>query len=335
MHPEGWILVAGFGSIGRRHYRNLRSLGIDDVRLLRSGRRPTPGFETPTGVTAYSSLADALDDKPSVVVVANPTSLHVEVAAKATSAGALVVLEKPVGSDLASALRLLRAIDRTGGVISMAYCFRYHPLYVAMRDVINSGILGRVFHVDAWQANYLPDWHPWEDYRESYAARSDLGGGVVRTLDHELDMLNWLFGKPSAVVASVGSMSGIGVPVDDTADMIFRYEQKMQARVHVSFGRRDYSRGMVVVGEAATARLDWSAGYVQVIRGSEQLLEDRHNAMASLDEMYLDMMKSALDGFGRTPAMAAIPLEDGVLAMRMAESALLSSEQGRTFEIRS
>ena len=324
----GWILIAGYGSIGRRHFRNLKALGYADVRLLRSGRTPPEGFETPSDTDEYRYLEAALADDPAVVIVANPSALHADVTRASVHAGACVLLEKPVCSSIEEARALQAEVHDANGVVSMAYCFRYHPLYSALAQIVREGRLGRIFHLHAWQAGYLPSWHPWEDYRKGYAARGDLGGGVVRTLDHDLDMLRWMMGSPVEVLASVGSLSGIDVEVEDTADMIFRYPDKKQAHVHVCYGRRDYARGMWIVGEQASATLNWVQGTVKLTDGQQILEESTLPDEFDLNETYLNMLNDAMDSFSIDPPRAAIPLSDGVAALGMAVSALESSRSG-------
>jgi len=330
---KDWILVVGYGSIGRRHYRNLLSLGRSDVRLLRTHWDRPGAFADPDGVVVYREQSAALADKPGVVIVCNPTSLHAATARAALAGDASVLLEKPVSGDLDSGRQLLADADRLGGPVSMAYCFRYHPLYRALREALAAGRLGRVFHASTWQASFLPDWHPWEDYRTSYAARADLGGGVVRTLDHELDMVRWTLGQPEQVLASAGSFSGIGVEVEDTADMIFRLRGGAQAAVHVSFARRDPARGMCVVGEAGSASLDYAAGRLTIMKGKDRDEVVDLPADFELNSIYVDMLSDALTGFEADPPRAAVPLADGVAALEMAVAALQASDDGRAVQL--
>ena len=349
---DPWILVVGYGSIGRRHFQNLRALGRRDVRLLRTTRGRGGALPSPEGVRVYRELDAALADAPAVVLVCTPTSLHVPAAHAALRAGACVLMEKPVSDTLESARHLAAEADRLGGAVSMAYCFRYHPLYRGLHEAAAGGRLGRVFHVHAWQGSYLPDWHPWEDYRTSYAARADLGGGVVRTLDHELDQVRWTLGQPSEVVAAGGAISGLGVDVEDTADMIFRtsprpgraspWRSRMaggaQANVHVSFGRPGPARGMWVVGEKGSACLDWSAASLTITerRGAEDTVERvvRLPDDFDLNRIYVDMLADALAGFEAAPPRPAIPLADGVAALEMALGALEASAAGRAVALK-
>jgi len=315
-----WTLICGYGSIGRRHYQNLRRLGCADVRLLRSGPPRDGRFDTPDGAVTYADLDAALADRPAVVIVANPTSLHAQTARGALAAGASVLLEKPVAADLDSARSLQAAAIAAPGACSVAYCFRYHPLYRALKDAVAAGRLGRVFHARSWQAGYLPAWHPWEDYRTSYAARADLGGGVVRTLDHDLDMLRWILGPPRRVQA-LASNRGLGLGVEDTADILLDFEAA-QAHVHVSFARRDYSRGMSLVGDQGSADLDWNAASLTIRCAGQADEITRLPTDFDLNTIYADMVRDAMAGFAESPPRAAIALEDGIAALKIALAAL-------------
>ena len=329
-----WVLVVGYGSIGRRHCSNLLSIGCEDVRLLRCAP-PRPGsLESPEDLKVYRDPEEAWADAPWAVVVANPSSLHVETSLQAIRAGAHVLLEKPVSGDLESARELLDSSRSSSCCISMAYCFRYHPLYRAVHDAVSQGRLGRIFHAHTWQGQFLPAWHPWEDYHDSYAARVDLGGGVVRTLDHDLDMVRWVLGQPVEVLASAGALSGIGVEVEDTADMIFRHPDRVQASVHVSFARQDYARGMWVVGEKGSVNLDWNASNVRIFEGAELAETIDLPGDFDLNTIYVEMLRDALTAFEATPPVAAIPLDDGVAALEMALGSLTSSEAGKVVQLK-
>lgn len=328
MTDTAWVLVVGYGSIGRRHWQNAMSLGCLDVRVARCGPTRTGAFPDPPGAPVYTDLHAALEERPAIVIVANPTSLHASTAIAAMEAGAHVLMEKPLADGREAARTICDAQVRTGRVVSMAYVFRYHPLYRAMKEIVESGKLGRVFHVRSWQASYLPDWHPWEDYRISYAARAELGGGVIRTLDHELDMVHWLCGRPNEVLASVGTLSDLPLNVEDTADMIFSFAGRRQATVHVSFARHAPSRGLSIVGERGTADLDWQNGIVTVARGNELTTEASLDKGFDLNTVYRAMLKEALVAFERDDA--AVPLQHGIAALEMAEAALQSSAQRKS-----
>src|SRR5512146_3428906 len=94
------LLIAGLGSIGRRHFRNLIALGEKDIVLLRTRKATLPDDEL-TGYPVETDLKEALQKhKPEAVIVANPTSMHMDVAIPAVEAGCHILLEKPVSHSL-------------------------------------------------------------------------------------------------------------------------------------------------------------------------------------------------------------------------------------------
>lgn len=100
------ILIAGLGSIGRRHFRNLVALGEQDIVLYRT-HKATLSDDELAGYPVETDLAEALrKHRPQAVIVANPTALHLDVAIPAAQAGCAVLLEKPIADDLSRVAEL-------------------------------------------------------------------------------------------------------------------------------------------------------------------------------------------------------------------------------------
>ena len=168
------FLIAGLGSIGRRHFRNLIALGEKDIVLLRTRKATLPDDEL-AGYPVETNLHEALKKhKPDAVIVANPTSMHLDVAIAAAEAGCHLLLEKPVSHSLERLDVLQKTKEKSGSKILVGFQFRYHPMLNKTRGLIQSDALGKILTVHAHWGEYLPQWHPWEDYRQSYAARADL-----------------------------------------------------------------------------------------------------------------------------------------------------------------
>ena len=151
--------------------------------------------------------------------------------------------------DLARCQQLIE-IAREQDLVTMVGCqFRFHPLLVALREGLGSGRIGKTIEAHAEWAEYLPGWHPWEDYREGYAAREDLGGGVMLTLIHPIDYLHWLFGKPVEVQAEYGKLVELQTNVpDDWAKLKLRFDQGVSARVHLDFLQQPAVHRLSVTG---------------------------------------------------------------------------------------
>ncbi len=120
------ILIAGFGSIGRRHFRNLLALGERDIVFLRSQRSTLPDDEI-ADFPVETDIQAALAHKPDAVIVSNPTALHLDVAIPAAEAGCHIFLEKPISHSMERVGELQAAVQRGGGQVLVGFQFRFHP----------------------------------------------------------------------------------------------------------------------------------------------------------------------------------------------------------------
>ena len=171
------FLIAGFGSIGRRHFRNLRALGETDFVFYRSKLSTLPDEE----IAAYpieTELEAAFEHNPDAVIISNPTALHLNVAIPAAERGFHLFIEKPISHSMENIDKLEDAVSRMGVKVLVGFQFRYHPQLIQIKALLNQNAIGQVISIRAEWGEYLPCWHPWEDYREGYSARRDLGGGV-------------------------------------------------------------------------------------------------------------------------------------------------------------
>jgi len=186
------FLIAGLGSVGRRHLRNLLSLGEKDILLFRTLQSTFPDDEL-AGLPVETNLNAALAKQPDAVIIANPTALHLQVAIPAANAGCHLLLEKPISHSMEGVDLLESALKQGGGNVLVGFQFRFHPGLIQAKRWLDDGQIGRPLSFRAVYGEYLPSMHPWEDYRQSYSARQDLGGGVLLTLCHPLDYARWLW----------------------------------------------------------------------------------------------------------------------------------------------
>jgi predicted dehydrogenase len=253
-------LIAGLGSIGRRHFRNLVALGQKDIVLLRT-RKGTLSEDELAGFPVETDIHAALKNhKPDAVIVANPTALHLDVAIPAAEAGCHILLEKPVSDSLDRLDMLQKAASKSGSKILVGFQFRYHPTLNKARDLIQAGALGRVLTVHAHWGEYLPQWHPWEDYRQSYAARADLGGGVILTLTHPLDYLRYLLGEVELLWSFNGHLSPLEMDVEDAAEIGLKFANGAVGGVHLNYFQRPPVHRLEIAGTNGSLRWDNSDG---------------------------------------------------------------------------
>jgi predicted dehydrogenase len=231
------FMIAGLGSIGRRHLRNLIALGEEDILLYRSGKSTLQDDELERYITE-TELDAALAHKPDAVIVSNPTALHLDVAIPAAEAGCHLLLEKPISHNLERIDELRAAVGQGGGKVLVGYQFRFHPGLQAVKRWLEEGLIGKPISAHAHWGEYLPGWHPWEDYRNSYAASDALGGGVVLTLCHPFDYLRWLLGEVVSVLGMVSNLGDLGLEVEDTAEVVLKFASGALGSVHLDYYQR-------------------------------------------------------------------------------------------------
>ena len=256
------FLIAGMGSIGRRHLRNLLSLGERDILLYRTHHATLPEDEL-AGIPVETDLRLALAHKPDAVIISNPTALHLDVAIPAAKCGCHILLEKPISHSMARVDELKQAVQENGSKVLVGFQFRFHPGLQQIKKLLDEEAIGEPISARAHWGEYLPNWHPWEDYRQGYAARPELGGGVVLTLSHPLDYLRWLLGEVDSLWAFT-SQKGLHMPVEDLAEIGLRFQNGTIGSLHLDYDQRPPSHTLEIIGTRGTLRWDNADGIVRL-----------------------------------------------------------------------
>jgi len=316
------IVVAGLGSIGRRHLRNLRLLGEHDIVLLRSHRSTIPDDELLADLPVETTIEAALDYAPQALVVANPTSLHLPVAIPAAQAGCHILMEKPISDSLDGIVDLKNALILGGGNLLVGFQYRFHPSLGQVKTWLTGGEIGKVISFHCEWGDYLPDWHPWEDYRLGYAARKDLGGGVVRTLCHPLDYLRWMLGEAAVRSAFVGKLSDLDLDVEDHADVQLKFGSNVEGTLHLDYYRKPGTHRLEVFGTKGMIEWKNETGAARIFRQEtdawETFLPEKDFERNTL---FINEMRHFLT-VARGEAQPTCTLDDGLRAQELVEEIL-------------
>jgi len=338
------FLIAGLGSIGRRHFRNLVALGETDIVLLRS-HHATLSDDELAGYPVETDLTEALKKhKPDAVIVSNPTALHLDIAIPAAEAGCTILLEKPVSHSLERLDVLQKTAQNSGSKILVGFQFRYHPTLNKARDLIQAGVLGKVLTVHAHWGEYLPNWHPWEDYRQSYAARADLGGGVIVTLTHPLDYLRFILGDVDSLWSFNEHLSPLELDVEDVAEIGLKFSGGAIGGVHLNYFQRPPVHRFEIVGTSGTLKWDNADAILHL-----QKMPAPFGSYSDLPPAPVSESFSPPEGFDRNQlfisqtkhfievtrgnAQPICDLADGVCALQMALAAYESQKTGKRVKL--
>ena len=234
------VLVIGAGSIGERHIGIVRAAWPDTkIVVLRSRNLPLRSIEA-DWVTIETEWEAAMTHMPAVAIICTPTAQHAAEATRCLAAGLDVLVEKPIAHNLAGKEELTSMLAASGRYLQIAYMLRYHPFMQQISGLIASEKYGQLVSSTTYWGEYLPDWHPWEDYRESYAAKKELGGGAALTLSHDLDLVMWLHGalQSSSISKSYSKTLAVDPDVEAIADVQLTFENGSIASCHLSFADR-------------------------------------------------------------------------------------------------
>jgi predicted dehydrogenase len=326
------FLIAGFGSVGRRHMRNLIALGQKDIVLYRSGRSTLPLDEL-AGVPVEVDLPKALAHRPDAVIIANPSAYHLDVAIPAAQAGCHLFLEKPISHNLERLDELKAALQQGGGKVLVGFQFRFHPCFYKAAQLIAEGAVGKPLSARAHYGDYLPGWHPWEDYRTSYSVRPEMGGGAVLTLCHPIDYLRWLLGEVESVWAFTGKLSEMDIAVEDTAEIGLRFASGVLGSAHLDYFQRPPSYRFEIIGSRGTLSWDAADNTVRLYRASAGAWETFPAPAAfERNDMFLDEMRHFLDVV-QGKGQPSCTLADGERVLRLALAALESSRTGKVVQL--
>jgi predicted dehydrogenase len=327
-------LIVGLGSVGRRHLRNLHALGEREILLLRSHRATLPEDDL-AGLPVATSVAEALDFRPDAAVIATPTALHLEAALPLARAGCHLLLEKPVSHTLEGVAELQAAAANSGARILIGFQYRFHPAIRQVKRWLEAGAIGEPLAVRGQYAEYLPGWHPWEDHRQSYSTRPELGGGVILTLCHPLDYLCWFLGDVERVACAARSSAMLGLPVEDLADLMLVWRGGPAGQLHLDYVRRPSEHGFEVVGAGGAISWNQADGIARCYTAErDQWLSHTLPEGFERNSMFLEEMRHFRD-VAAGMAEPECRLEAGVQVLRIALAALEASRTRRWVELAS
>ncbi|MER3422659.1 MAG: hypothetical protein C4293_04930 [Nitrospiraceae bacterium] len=324
------FLVIGCGSIGKRHISNLLSLSIMDIIVFDVQASRREEAKKRFGVTAVETLEDAWVYEPEVAIIAVPNSLHIPIALEAAEHGCHLFIEKPLSHTMEGVDRLLSLVERKRLITLVGCNMRFHPAIKRVKELLDQDAVGKVVAARVEVGQYLPDWHPWEDYRQMYSARRDLGGGVILDAIHEIDYIGWLLGEVEAVACFAGKLSYLEIETEDTAGILLRFTNGAIGEVHLDYVQRVYSRTCHIIGDEGTIRWDYSSGEVRWYSAEAGKWQIFTNPPGwEPNQMYLDEMRHFL----RCLTGQEEPVLDVFEAARVLEVALAAKTSSQTGQV--
>ena len=245
------ISVFGSGSIGLRHLTNLIKLKKElkissifsyDIKNKKKFLGESKEFFFTQNLKKAAENCD-------VAFICVPTHLHNQTINKILKyTKCHFYIEKPLSSEIKDCLKTLRKIKKIKKKVGVGYMLVNHPVILKVQSLIKQKAIGKIIFARAECGFYLPNWHPWEDYRKFYMAHKKQGGGVLLDTSHEINYLQRLFGKVKSIQGIVGKFSNLEITSDDLALSILKFKNSIVGHVHLDLLQFEKSRSFKIIG---------------------------------------------------------------------------------------
>ncbi len=255
----------GVGSIAQRHIQNLAWIFQEreeefQISIVRSGKGQPLREEIASCISYIYTSIDDLPEGFDTVFITNPTERHLETLQKSHGKAKSFFIEKPVVS--APQIEKMRQFVCDKEKIYYVACpLRYTGIIQFLKEQLEQY---EVYAARCISSSYLPAWRPGIDYRETYSAKKELGGGVAIDLIHEWDYIKYLFGKPDRVYKSIRKVSGLEIDSDDIASYLAEYPDKT-IELHLDYFGRETIREIQLFTKEETIVCDLIHSKIQLL----------------------------------------------------------------------
>lgn len=332
------VLFIGLGGVGQRHLRNsIDILGEIEIHAYRArglksevtnslDKNDDENIESKYSIITHDNLDDALSAKPDAAIIANPSSMHFDVLKACLEKNIPSFVEKPMVTNSDDAVELLE-LENFGVRHSMVgFQLRYNPVVKKLKEIISNGAIGKILSFRAEVCEFMPGFHPYEDYRNLYCSIKELGGGVVMTQIHELDILIHLFGMPETAYALGGHLSDLEIDVEDSVDILMR-KNGTSLFLRMDYLQKPRRRSGVVYGEKGWIEYDLVELTLKTSDGENFNWGDFDRNTMFVDELtnFFHSIKNNKE--------TDIPLKEGLQSVKLAESILKSLEENKEIQV--
>jgi predicted dehydrogenase len=290
------ILVIGLGSMGKRRVRDLLHLQKDKVVGwdIREDRRLDA--EKKFGICTFASLEDALQETPRAIVISTPPDLHMQYAHLACDLDIPFFTEASVTLD--GVKELVDKVKQKPALVAAPSCtMRFHPAIAILKDLVSRRVVGDKAFFLYHSGQYLPDWHPYEDYRSYYVSRRETGG-CREIVTFEWIWLTSIFGPIHSGIVDKAKVSSLEADIDDVYQMQLRFADGTYGQITVDVVSRIPTRKFAVIGDKGTINWDFFVPEINVYLGEEKRTTSidvtTGDRFFQYEDMYVSEMKAFL-----------------------------------------
>jgi len=299
------VLFVGLGSIAIKHINAIRQITWDiNIYALRSSIKA----EEKEGVKNLYAFEEIIKINFDFAVISNPTSEHKKTIEKLLVLKCPLFIEKPVSNTI-DMQDIIAEIKRLNILTYIACNLRFLDSLRYVKEEISKK-QKKINEVNVYCGSYLPEWHPNVDFRTTYSAHKDMGGGVQFDLIHEIDYIYWLFGKPERIIKNFRNVSSLEIDAIDYGNYCLEYENFCVGIV-LNYYRRDYKRTMEILFDDSTWLVDLKQNNVVI----EQ--KEVFKSSQKINDTYFEQMKYFFQLIQKGEKTSINPIDEAVEVLKI------------------
>jgi len=289
------FLIVGLGSMGKRRIRNLHALKLNDIVGFDMQAERRSETQQQLGIEVATSFEEGLSKRPDAIIISTPPDRHLPFALEAARRNIHFFMEASVlleGMD-----GLIAECKGKKIVAAPSSTMRFHPSIQTMKRLVEQDAIGKILAVNYHSGQYLPDWHPWEDYRKYYVSKRETGG-CREIVPFELSWITWLLGPVRSVSCMKGKLTKLEADIDDVYQMLLEFNGGAIGSMQVDIISRVPYRSFKMISEEGVIVWDWDKRLVSVYNVSSK--EWKHHPQEKgrvvegyvmEDDMYVEEMR--------------------------------------------
>lgn len=308
-------LVVGCGSIGKRHINNLIKLNnIESVFVYTKNKNCLKelDLDNKSKIRTINNLSDI---KPDFAIIANETYKHIGTAISLAERGVNLFIEKPLSHSLKKTDTLLKIVKEKDLKVFVAYNLRFLKAMEFIKEQISKKSIGDLYFARIEVGQYLPQWRPDKDYRDSYSASKIRGGGAALDLSHEIDYMRYLFGEPGNWKVIKAKVSDLEIDSEDIFEGIYLYDNNFICNVHMDYLQLNKKREIRIVGSKGEIICDFIKNKITV-NNKNRVINGKK--MFDINKTYTDELIHFIESI-KKDTEPVITLEDGIKVLMLLE----------------
>jgi len=330
------ILIIGLGSIGKRHLKNLRELGFNDISVV--SRSKNHGRLVDKNL-CFTTIEEACKkNKYDIAVIATPTARHLSDMRKIIGFGIKhIYLEKPISNNMENVYDMLETIKKYSVNVNVGYDLRFDLGLIKVKELISKQAVGTIVSFLAEVGQYLPDWRKGIDYRHCMSAKKELGGGVMLDLIHEFDYIEWLFGPIKEILGKYSKKSDLEIETEDISINLIETASGILGTLHLDYLQKELSRSCKIIGDKGTIIWDYKNAFVawnSIKDGSWEKYDYSH---FKRNDRFIEAIRAFMEGCSNSDEYQKdrrlVSFEEGISSLKLVEFAKKSNQLKKVLKV--